>query len=193
MLKHTPFHERTSALCVSQAWRRWAGHVVASSYDLSHDREYHAIRSSAALLDVSPLYKYLIEGPDATRLLDRVVTRDVARMQSRQVVYTGWCDSAGKVIDDGTISRLEEQRYRMTSAEPSLRWLSENAVGMNVTVVDVSDSTAALALQGPSSRVILEQLTQTDLSAIKYFRLANTTARGIAITISRTGYTGDLG
>ena len=100
MLKRTPFHERTSALCVSQAWRRWAGFVVASSYELQHDREYHAIRSSAALLDVTPLYKYLVTGRDATRLLDRVVTRDVARMHPGQVVYTSWCDSAGKVIED---------------------------------------------------------------------------------------------
>src|SRR5579862_8920372 len=103
VLKHTPFHERTAALCLGQAWRRWAGHVVASSYDLVHDREYHAIRSSAALLDVSPLYKYLVGGRDAARLLDRVVTRNVARLQVGQVAYTTWCDSAGKVIDDGTV------------------------------------------------------------------------------------------
>ena len=193
MLKVTPFHERTSALCLGQNWRRWAGHVVASSYDLLHDREYHAIRSSAALLDVSPLYKYLIAGPDATRLLDRVVTRDVTRMQVNQVVYSSWCDPAGKVIDDGTISRLDERRYRLTSADPSLRWLWENAVGMHVTIEDVSDATAALALQGPSSRAILEQLTQADLSGLKYFRLTPAVARGIAIAISRTGYTGDLG
>ncbi|MFI5244136.1 MAG: aminomethyltransferase family protein, partial [Gemmatimonadales bacterium] len=176
-----------------QNWRRWAGHVVASSYDLVHDREYHAIRSSAALLDVSPLYKYLIGGHDATRLLDRVVTRDVARLQVHQVAYTCWCDSAGKVIDDGTVSRLEEQTYRVTSADPSLRWLWENAVGMHVTIDDVSESTAALALQGPSSRVILEQLTQGGLEGLKYFRLTPAVARRIPITISRTGYTGDLG
>jgi aminomethyltransferase len=193
MLKRTPFHERTAALCLNQAWRRWAGHLVAGSYDLLHDREYHAIRSSAALLDVSPLYKYLIAGPDATRLLDRVVTRDVARMEPRQVVYTSWCDSAGKVIDDGTISRLDEQRFRLTAADPSLRWLTENAAGMTVTIDDVSDSTAALALQGPSSRVILEQLTQTGLSGLRYFRLTPAVARGIPLTLSRTGYTGDLG
>jgi aminomethyltransferase len=193
MLKHTPFHERTSALCLGQTWRRWAGHLVASSYDLQHDREYHAIRSSAALLDVSPLYKYLVTGRDATRLLDRVVTRDVARLQVHQVAYTTWCDSAGKVIDDGTISRLEEQTYRLTSADPSLRWLWENAVGMHVTIDDVSDSTAALALQGPSSRAILEHLTQGGLEALGYFRLTPAVARGIPITISRTGYTGDLG
>ncbi|HVT40833.1 MAG TPA: aminomethyltransferase family protein [Gemmatimonadaceae bacterium] len=193
MLKVTPFHDRTSALCESQAWRRWAGYVVPSSYELLHDREYHAIRSSAALLDVSPLYKYVVAGPDAARLLDRVVTRDVLRMQPRQVVYTGWCDSAGKLMDDGTISRLDERHYRMTSADPGLRWLWQNAVGMDVTIDDVSDSTAALALQGPSARVILEQLTQTDLAHLKYFRLTPAVARGIPITISRTGYTGDLG
>jgi len=193
MLKVTPFHDRTSALCQGQAWRRWAGHVVASSYELLHDREYHAIRSSAALLDVSPLYKYVVTGPDAARLLDRVVTRDVTRMQPRQVVYTGWCDSAGKLMDDGTISRLDERQYRMTSADPGLRWLWQNAVGMDVAIDDVSDATAALALQGPSARVILEQLTQTDLAHLKYFRLTPAVARGIPITISRTGYTGDLG
>src|SRR4030088_3378422 len=108
MLKTPPFHERTAALCASHSWRRWAGHVVASSYELSHDREYHAIRNSASLIDVSPLYKYLLTGPDAPRLLDRVITRDVLAMTPGQVCYTSWCDSHGKVIDDGTVSRLDE-------------------------------------------------------------------------------------
>ncbi|MEK6769815.1 MAG: aminomethyltransferase family protein [Gemmatimonadota bacterium] len=178
---------------MSQAWRRWAGYTVASSYELLHDREYHAIRSSAALLDVSPLYKYLVRGKDAARLLDRVVTRDVAKCQVRQVLYTPWCDAAGKVIDDGTISRLDEQTFRMTSADPNLRWLHENSVGMSVTIEDVSESTAALALQGPNSRTILQQLTDADLSGLRYFRLTPATVRGIQVTISRTGYTGDLG
>jgi glycine cleavage system T protein (aminomethyltransferase) len=193
MLKVTPFHERTAALCQSQAWRRWAGHVVASSYELQHEREYHSIRNSAALLDVSPLYKYLVTGPDAARLLDRVVTRDVPRMERDQVVYTTWCDSDGKVMDDGTISRLGEHEYRMTSADPGLRWLTENAVGMRVTITDVSDSIAALALQGPLARSILEEVTQTSLAALKYFRLTHAVVRGVPVTISRTGYTGDLG
>ena len=193
MLKLTPFHARTSALNLAQSWRRWAGYLAASQYDLVHDREYHAIRSSAGLIDVTPLYKYLISGRDAAKLLDRVVTRDVMKMKVGQVGYTCWCDSHGKVIDDGTISRLSDQEFRMTSADPSLRWLSENAVGMDVSIKDVSDSTAALALQGPNARVILEQLTQGDLSGVKYFRLTHTKARGIPVTISRTGYTGDLG
>ncbi len=193
MLKVTPFHARTSALCASHAWRRWAGHIAASSYELLHEREYHAIRSSAALLDVSPLHKYMVTGPDAARLLDRVVTRDVAKMKVGQVAYTPWCDTRGKVMDDGTISRLGEHVFRMTSADPNLRWLGENAVGLEVTIEDVSDSTAALALQGPNSRAILESATETSLSGLKYFRLTQATIRRVPVTITRTGYTGDLG
>src|SRR5919202_2084781 len=192
-LKVSPFHPRTSALCVSHAWRRWAGHIAASSYELLHDREYHAIRSSAALLDVSPLHKYMVSGPDAARLLDRVVTRDVTKLKVGQVAYTPWCDIAGKVIDDGTISRLGEHVFRMTSADPNLRWLGDNAVGLDVKLEDVSDSTAALALQGPNSRAILESATETNLSGLKYFRLTQAAVRGVPVTITRTGYTGDLG
>lgn len=193
MLKTTSFHARTAALCMSHAWRRWAGYVVASSYELTHEREYHAIRSSAALLDISPLYKYSIEGRDAARLLDRVVTRDVSRSAPGQMLYTGWCDAAGKMIDDGTIARFDERRFRMTSAEPNLRWLQDNAVGLEVTVRDVSDDIAALALQGPASRAILQTLTDADLSKVRYFRFVEAALRGIPVTISRTGYTGDLG
>jgi aminomethyltransferase len=193
LLKVTPFHPRTSALCASHAWRRWAGHIAVSSYGLLHDREYHAIRSSAALLDVSPLHKYMVSGPDAARLLDRVVTRDVAKMKVGQVAYTPWCDTAGKVIDDGTISRLGEHVFRMTSADPNLRWLGDNAVGLDVRIEDVSDSTAALALQGPNSRAILEQAAEMDLVGLKYFRLTQATIGGVPVVITRTGYTGDLG
>ena len=193
MLKTTPFHARTAALCVSHAWRRWAGYVVASSYELLHDREYHAIRGSAALLDVSPLYKYLVRGRDAAALLDRVVTRDVQRCAVGQVLYTSWCDAAGKVLDDGTVTRLEERTFRLTSAESNLRWLHDNAVGLDVAIDDVSASTAALALQGPSARVILERLADRDLGGVRYFRATAAALRGIPVTISRTGYTGDLG
>ena len=191
MLKTTPFHERTAALCVSHAWRRWAGYVVASSYELSHEREYHAIRVAAALFDVSPLYKYLVKGKDAARLLDRVVTRNVLRSQVGQVLYTPWCNAEGKVIDDGTVARLEEDVFRMTAAEPNLRWLEANALGLEVSIEDVSASIAALSLQGPQSLAILKELGE--LPPLKYFRLAGTSLRGIPVTVSRTGYTGDLG
>ena len=193
MLRTTPFHARTAALCVSHAWRRWAGYVVASSYELSHEREYHAIRSAAALFDISPLYKYRVSGAGAAKLLDRVVTRNVSRSQPGQVLYSGWCDAAGKMLDDGTVHRLEDDVFRMTSAEPNLRWLEINAIGLDVEIRDISDSTAALALQGPGSMAILQALVGDDVAALKYFRLLTTTLRDVPVTISRTGYTGDLG
>jgi aminomethyltransferase len=193
MLKETPFHPRTAALMEAQAWRRWAGYVVASSYELSHEREYHAVRSAAALFDVSPLYKYLIRGRDAARLLDRIVTRDVQKCKVGQVLYTPWCDARGKVIDDGTVSRLDEKTFRMTAADPSIRWLHLNASGLEVTIEDISERTAALSLQGPNARAILELAGGQELSGLKYFRLTAGKIRGVPVTISRTGYTGDLG
>ena len=193
MLKTTPFHQRTAPLMLGQAWRRWAGHTVASSYDLLHDREYAAVRSAAALFDVSPLHKYLITGPDAGRLLDRMVTRDVKKCKVGQVLYTPWCDGRGKVIDDGTISRLGETTYRLTAAEPSLRWIDQNAFGLTVAVEEVSDALGALALQGPLSRTILNQVAEHSLDGLKYFRVMSTVIAGVSVDISRTGYTGDLG
>jgi aminomethyltransferase len=186
-LKTTPFHPRTAALCESHAWRRWAGYLAASSYALTHEREYHAIRASAALFDVSPLYKYSVSGKDAARLLDRVVTRSIPRLQVGQVAYTPWCDAAGKVLDDGTVARLAEDRFRMTAAEPNLRWLQDNALGLDVAIEDVSASIAALSLQGPASRAILRDIP------LKYFRLMEWEIGGVPVTVSRTGYTGDLG
>jgi aminomethyltransferase len=193
MLKSTPFHARTAPLVRAQTWRRWAGYQMASSYEPHPDREYAAVRSAAALFDVSPLHKYLVSGRDAGRLLDRLITRDVAKLKPGQVYYTPWCDAAGKVVDDGTLSRLEESTYRLTSADSSLRWLHMNAVGMDVTIDDVSEKVATLALQGPLSRAVLSQLSPMDVSGLKYFRVAKTTLREIPVSISRTGYTGDLG
>jgi glycine cleavage system T protein (aminomethyltransferase) len=192
-LRATPFHERTAALMQGAAWRRWAGYTVPSSYELGHEREYYAIRSAAALLDVSPLYKYHVSGRDAARLLDRVVTRHVGKAKVGQVLYTPWCDGDGKVIDDGTVSRLDDQLFRLTAADPNFRWLGDNARQLTVEIEDMSERIAALALQGPNARVILEQATESDLSSLKYFRLTHTAIRGTPVTLTRTGYTGDLG
>jgi aminomethyltransferase len=192
-LKTTPFHERTSKLCLPQNWRRWAGYLVAGSYELTLDREYWAIRNAAALIDVTPLMKYMITGKDASRLLNRVVTRDMDKLKVGQVYYTGWCDDEGKMIDDGTISRLDETTYRMTSADPSLRWLSMNAVGLDVKITEVTDRVAALSFQGPNSRKILNIIADNPVDGLKYFRLMQNKVDGIPVTISRTGYTGDLG
>ena len=192
-MRTTPFHARTSQLCLPQNWRRWAGYLAAGSYDLTLDREYWAIRNAAALIDVTPLMKYLIQGPDAGRLLNRVVTRDVDKLNVGQVYYTPWCDDEGKVIDDGTISRLDETTYRMTSADPSLRWLSMNAVGLDVQISEVTESMAALSLQGPNARKVLNRCCADTVDGLRYFRLMENELNEIPVTVSRTGYTGDLG
>jgi aminomethyltransferase len=193
VLRTTPFHLRTSALVQGQAWRRWAGYAVASAYEPLPDREYAAIRNAVALLDVSPLHKYLIEGRDAARLLDRVVTRDVTRCKVGQVLYTSWCDARGKVIDDGTLARLDDTTFRLTAAEPNLRWLWRNAFGLEVEIEDVSEHLGALAVQGPLSRAVLETVAAEPIAGLRYFRVLTNQIAGVPVTISRTGYTGDLG
>lgn len=193
MLLGTPFHPRTQPINEAQTWRRWSGYLAAGAYELTHEREYWAIRNAAALIDVSPLIKYHVHGPDAARLLDRVVTRDVSKLGVGRVLYTPWCDAEGKVIDDGTITRLDAQRFRLTAAEPNIRWLSMNAVGLDVTLQDVSNQIGSLALQGPKARLILNACAEDSLDDLKYFRVKQTRLGGIPVTISRTGYTGDLG
>src|SRR5688572_716898 len=187
------FHERTLPLCESLNYREWAGYYAVSAYETHHEHEYKAIRNAAALIDVSPLYKYIINGRDATRLVDRLITRDATKLSVGQVIYTPWCDEQGKVIDDGTVSRLDEQRYRWTAADPSLRWFVQNAVGLDVSISDVSETVAALAVQGPTSGALLRHVAEADVTALKYFRVTSGSIAGVPVDISRTGYTGDLG
>jgi aminomethyltransferase len=186
-------HERTLALCESLNFREWSGYYAVSAYETHHEHEYAAIRNAAALIDVSPLFKYLVSGPDAARLVDRVITRDAGAMAVGQVYYTPWCDERGKVIDDGTVTRVAEQVFRWTAADPSLRWFTQNAGGLNVSIDDISERTAALALQGPTSAAILGAVADADLRSLKYFRMAPAAIAGVPVEISRTGYTGDLG
>jgi aminomethyltransferase len=188
----TPFHERTFALCESLNYREWSGYYTVSAYETHHEHEYNAIRNAAALIDISPLFKYVVSGPDASRLVDRVITRDVSTMAVGQVVYTPWCDEQGKVIDDGTVARLDEQRFRWTAAEPTLRWLHQNALGLDVSIVDGSEQTAALAIQGPTSAGLL-RACGVDIESLHYFHVTRGRLGGISLDISRTGYTGDLG
>jgi aminomethyltransferase len=190
----TPFHERTLPLCESLNYREWSGYYAVSAYEMHHEHEYNAIRNAAALIDISPLFKYRLTGPDATRLVDRVITRDVRKVSVGQVVYTPWCDEQGKVIDDGTVSRLEENVYRWTAADPSLRWFTQNSAGLNVQIEDISERTAALALQGPTSGRLLKSLVDNaNIANLKYFRVTSATIAGVPVEVSRTGYTGDLG
>jgi aminomethyltransferase len=189
----TPFHEKTLPLCESLNYRDWAGYFAPSSYEALHEHEYNAIRNGTALLDVSPLFKYIVSGRDAARLVDRVITRRASTLEPGQVVYTPWCDEQGKVLDDGTVSRLREDRFRWTAAEPNLRWISRQATGLDVSVEDVSEQVAALALQGPTSAALLRAIADADIDTLKYFRVTSGRIAGRAVEISRTGYTGDLG
>lgn len=189
----TVLAERTAPLNRSQQWREWSGYHVASAYAESHIHEYTAIRHRAALLDLSPLFKYIVRGPDAVRLIDRVITRDATKIKPGQVIYTPWCDESGKVIDDGTVALLDDGSYRWTSADPHLRWFRLNGRGLDAEVEDVSESVAALALQGPFARDVLEASTGERWSELKYFRRQKAKVGRFNIDVSRTGYTGDLG
>ena len=189
----TAFHERTFPLCHSLNYREWSGYYTVSVYEVHHEHEYNAIRNAAALIDITPLYKYLITGKDATKLVNRVITRDINKVKVGQVIYCCWCDEQGKVIDDGTITRLQENKYRWTAADPSLRWFTQNGLNMDVQVEDISESTAALALQGPTSGKLLKTLAEADIANLNYFRVTSGKIAGVPVDISRTGYTGDLG
>jgi aminomethyltransferase len=189
----TAFHERTLSLCHSLNYREWSGYYTVSVYEVHHEHEYNAIRNAAALIDITPLYKYLITGRDATKLVNRIITRDINKVAKGQVIYCCWCDEQGKVIDDGTITRLDENRYRWTAAEPNIRWFHQNGLNMQVQIEDVSEKTAALALQGPTSAKVLKTIAEAELSNLKYFRMTSGKIAGIPVDISRTGYTGDLG
>lgn len=189
----TAVHQRTFALCESLNYREWAGYYAVSSYEGHHEHEYNAIRNASALIDVSPLFKYLVTGRDAARFVDRLITRDVEKLAVGQVFYTPWCDEHGKVIDDGTVSRLSEGAFRWTAAEPNLRWFRQNSADLEVSIEDISEITAALALQGPTSASLLREVAEADIDALKYFRVTSGRVAGVPVDISRTGYTGDLG
>jgi aminomethyltransferase len=189
----TAFHRRTAPLNRKMQWREWAGYSSAIAYADYHDIEYNAVRNAAALIDVSPLYKYLVHGPDAMRLVDRIITRDATRLQVNQVYYTCWCDEHGKVIDDGTVTRLDQTTYRWTAADPSIRWFLLNGTGLDVEVEEITETVAALAVQGPLSRSVLEAATGESWTDLRYFRRRPSRIGGIDVDVSRTGYTGDLG
>ena len=189
----TVFYPRESDLNAHLAWGEWSGYHSAAVYADFHDIEYNAIREAAGVVDVSPLYKYIVRGSDAGRLLDRVMTRDISRLQVDHVAYSPWCDEDGKVIDDGTITRLSEDSYRITAADPSERWFRMNATGLDVDVEDVSDQTAGLALQGRLSREVLEEASGQDWTDVRYFRRRRTQIADVDVDVTRTGYTGDRG
>jgi aminomethyltransferase len=189
----TPFHPRTASLCTSMFWKEWAGYYAVRSYDTCHEREYFALRHAAGLIDVSPLFKYEVRGKEAGEFLSYVTVKDVAAMKAGRVSYLCWCDDAGKLLDDGTVSRLDEFHFRVTAAEQALVWLRDRSIGFDVTIEDSTDKIGALSLQGPNSRAILGELTDGAVDGLRYFRVMQAKIDGKPVHVSRTGYTGDLG
>ena len=189
----SPFHPRTAALCTSLFWKEWAGFHAVRSFDTSHDREYFALRHGCGLIDVSPLYKCDVRGADAAAFLARVMVRDVTKLKIGRVAYTCWCDDEGKVIDDGTVTRLDKEWFRVTAAEPLWFWLEELKQGFRVQIEDMSEQIAVLSLQGPNARALIQNLTSESIGGLGYFRARQLQFAGQDVVLSRTGYTGDLG
>ena len=192
MIRTSPFHERTSAANETGLWNHWVGYLSAEKYQMSEKFEYFAIRNSAGLFDSSPLFKYRIHGPDAERFLGGVLARDVRTCQPGHGQYTIWCDDRGYVVEDGVVFRHAADDYLLTAAEPNLAYFADLARGHRVEIDDVSEQYGVLAVQGPSSRAILSGLAPA-VEKLPYFGLTSTKIAGLPVTVSRTGYTGDLG
>ena len=191
-LLETPFHERTYEACYNNDWYRWAGYKIAREYS-NTELEYTAMRNTAGVLDITPMHKYDIKGADAIKFVDKLVTRNVTEIKSGQVMYIIWCNEDGNVIDDGTVFCFDSNHLRIFCAERNLNWFSDTAIGFNVEVEDVSDTIAALAFQGPLSCKILNLLNVKDIENLKPFYFDNFDLNGCKVTISRTGFSGDLG
>ena len=193
MPEPTPFHERTERLCQTYKWKEWAGYHAVCTYGLSAEREYNAIRQGSGLLDATPLFKYDLRGSEAGVFLNRIMVKRVSTMKPGRMTYLCWCDEKGKVLDDGTVACLAEDHFRVTSAAPAMWWFAMHADPYDVVIEELTTSMAALALQGPTSRKLLTQVTDADMEKLKFFRIVETKIAGRDGYISRTGYTGDLG
>lgn len=188
----TPFQPRIDALASTNDWYSWAGYRAPHSL-WDEELEYFAIRSQAAVFDISPMVKYRIEGPDAEALCNKVTLRDITRLKPGRVHYTAWCDDEGHVLDDGTLFRLSETRFRLCSQERHLPWLLDSALGLDVSIEEETEAVAGLALQGPTSYAVLRDAGFAGVEKLKIFDLAEFPHEGMTVTISRTGFTGDLG
>lgn len=188
----TPFHARTQAACLANEWVRWAGYTTVDRYT-EVELEYFAIRNTASLLDISPMVKYRIAGADAERYVDRLVSRNMGRITPGRVAYAVWCNDRGKVLGDGTLFRFDDGSYRLCAQDRQLPWLLDSAIGFDVSIADVSDELAGLALQGPTSCAVLKRLGLAGIETLRPFRLRDFEFEGGRLEVSRTGFTGDLG
>lgn len=191
-LWQTPFHPRLEALSTRHSWYGWGGYQVAQVLR-DEETEYFAIRNAASLFDVTPMVKYRIAGPDAEAYCDRLTVRDVSRLRVNRVQYTVWCDDEGKVLDDGTLFRFAETDFRLCCQERHLNWLLDSAIGYDVEITEVTEDFAGLSLQGPIACTVLKEAGFKGVETLKTFDIRGFKVGGIDISVSRTGFTGDLG
>ena len=189
----TPLHPRTAPLCTSLSWKEWAGYHAVCRFDTALEREYFALRHAVTVMDATPLYKVDVRGPDAALLLSRVTVRDFSSTRVGRVSYVCWCDPHGHVLDDGTVTRLGQDHFRLTSAEPAWTWFSQHARGLDVRLSDVSAEYAALSVQGPRAREVVSQVAGEAAAQLGYFRALEVPLAEHPGAVTRTGYTGDLG
>jgi aminomethyltransferase len=192
MIRTTPFHERTNALNETGLWSHWSGHLAANRYQMSDKFEYFAVRNSAGVFDSSPLYKYRIHGPDAETFLAGILARDIRACPPGHAQYTAWCDDRGFVVEDGVVLHTEPDTYLLTSAEPNLAYFADLIGRARVEIEEITDEFGILAVQGPRSRALLASLVPA-VADVPFFGLTTGTIAGAPVTISRTGYSGDLG
>lgn len=191
-LLKTPFHERARALSQVDRFVPWAGYTTVDVFTTA-EQEYFAIRNAATLYDLTPMVKYRVAGRDALPYLNRLVTRDLAKLMPDRVAYCVWCNDAGHLIDDGTVFRVGEFEYRLCAAERQIDWLLDSAIGFDVEVSEVTEQIAALAVQGPTSCAVLKGAGLQGVEELKPFEIGHFTLGAHLLNVSRTGFTGDLG
>ena len=192
-LKKTHFYEREAELNIRDAWSSWNGYLFADYY-YDTEYEYFCIRNQCGTYDICPMQKYEISGRDAETMLNRMVTRDVTSIGMNRVAYTVWCTDEGRIIDDGTIFRLADDRFMLTCGSPCTAWLRKAAYGFrDVTITDLSDDLAALSLQGPTSCAVLKRMGLDGIETMKAFDIRHYPFHDGNLMVSRTGFTGDLG
>jgi aminomethyltransferase len=191
-LLRTPFAGRAEPFIQTDAYIPWSGYTTVDVFS-SVEQEYFSIRNACSVYDLTPMVKYRIAGPAAERYLNRLVTRNIAKLKPGRVAYTVWCNDAGHVIDDGTVFRLGPEEFRLCTAERQLDWLLDSAIGFDVEIAEVTETIAALSLQGPTACAVLKALGLAGVERLKMFDIGQFDLDGAALTVSRTGFTGDLG
>ena len=192
-LKRSHFHEREAALNIREAWASWNGYKFAEYY-YDAEYEYFCVRNTCGTYDICPMQKYVITGSDAEAMLNRMVTRDISKLQLNRVTYVVWCNDEGRMVDDGTIFKLAHDEFMLTCGSPCNAWLKMSSFGFgDLSITDMSGRIAALSLQGPTSCAVLKNMGLTGIEDTKPFGIQRFPFAGGTLMVSRTGFSGDLG